>query len=408
VIEGIDAKGEPIFGEQYLVRSPEERIFTGGQWWEGLYLHAGESVEEARQYRAFFAEVDRWVLWRDVKGRRAFTVPRSKGSDDTEVQALDRLSFQQWLDQRNLHSKRLLWLLDYACRDDYGAHLDTTSAWAGLFYFAARKSSPREESRPVITWPEGNGFLVNHLHGCCRDRVHAGVAVTRIRPAEDGTVKVCAWDAADRRPLGYRAKRVIYAGSMIMAGWVIPELAQARGAGFFREFLPSAWMVANLTLRQRPREHGLTFAWDNVIRDGRGLGYVMATHQSLRDYGPTVWTYYHALAGPDVRADWELLYSTSWRDWAQFILEDLGKAHPDLEPCIARIDVMRWAHAMIRPRPGLMWGPALEQARQPFRNIHFAHSDLSGFALFEEAQDHGLRAAEEVLAGFGQPSFTWR
>ena len=36
-------------------------------------------------------------------------------------------------------------------------------------------------------------------------------------------------------------------------------------------------------------------------------------------------------------------------------------------------------------------------ARQPFRNIHFANTDLSGIPLFEEAFDHGLRAAEEVL-----------
>jgi len=32
---------------------------------------------------------------------------------------------------------------------------------------------------------------------------------------------------------------------------------------------------------------------------------------------------------------------------------------------------------------------------------HFAHSDLSGVALFEEAFYHGLRAAEEILAERG-------
>lgn len=63
---------------------------------------------------------------------------------------------------------------------------------------------------------------------------------------------------------------------------------------------------------------------------------------------------------------------------------------------------MRWAHAMLRPRVGFLWGRELEMARQPFHGIHFAHSDLSGFALFEEAQDHGLRAAEEVLGALGR------
>jgi hypothetical protein len=35
--------------------------------------------------------------------------------------------------------------------------------------------------------------------------------------------------------------------------------------------------------------------------------------------------------------------------------------------------------------------------------VHFAHSDLSGIALFEEAQDRGVLAAERVLARLGKP-----
>jgi hypothetical protein len=58
---------------------------------------------------------------------------------------------------------------------------------------------------------------------------------------------------------------------------------------------------------------------------------------------------------------------------------------------------MRWGHAMIRPRPGFIWSGARIQAQLPFRGIHFAHTDLSGIALFEEALDHGVRAAQEVL-----------
>jgi len=408
VLEGFDASGEPVFGEQHLVRSPEERVHAHGQWWEGLYLHAGETPEDMRQYRVFFAEVDRWVAWRDARGRKAFAVPRAKGSDAPEVRELDRLSFQQWLDARSLTSKRLRWLTDYACRDDYGAHPADTSAWAGLFYFAARKTGPGEETRPVLTWPEGNGFLVNHLLGRCREQVRTDTAVTRLVPQADGRIQVLAWNRTERRPLGFLARRVIHAGSMLMAGRVIPALAERRGRAFFQEFLPSAWLVSNLTLRERPQERTFPLAWDNVIRDGRGLGYVVATHQSLRDHGPTVWTFYHALAGTDLREDWERLQILSWRQCVRLILDDLGQAHPDLQARISRIDVMRWGHAMVRPRPGLMWSPALEQARQPFRNIHFAHSDLSGFALFEEAQDHGLRAAEEVLEALGRPAPSWR
>ena len=93
---------------------------------------------------------------------------------------------------------------------------------------------------------------------------------------------------------------------------------------------------------------------------------------------------------------------------ADLVLEDLERAHPDLRRHVARLDVMRWAHAMIRPRPGLLFSPELELARRPWRGLHFAHCDLSGFTLFEEAQDHGLRAAEEVLAALGKPAPSWR
>jgi hypothetical protein len=73
-----------------------------------------------------------------------------------------------------------------------------------------------------------------------------------------------------------------------------------------------------------------------------------------------------------------------------------------------RLDVMRWGHAMIRPRVGFQWGGARLKAQQPFRSIHFANTDLSGVALFEEAFDHGLRAAEEVLAARGVKSESLR
>jgi hypothetical protein len=47
-----------------------------------------------------------------------------------------------------------------------------------------------------------------------------------------------------------------------------------------------------------------------------------------------------------------------------------------------------------------MWSGARAAGQQPFRGIHFAHTDLSGIAIFEEAFHHGIRAAEEVLKEF--------
>jgi hypothetical protein len=57
---------------------------------------------------------------------------------------------------------------------------------------------------------------------------------------------------------------------------------------------------------------------------------------------------------------------------------------------------MRWGHAMISPRPGFIWGSERQKAVKPYRSIHFAHTDLSGIALFEEAFYHGLTAVGNI------------
>jgi hypothetical protein len=398
VLEGKDNEGEPVVAEQFLCRDPEERIFYKGRWYEGLYLHAGASAEDEQQMERFNAEVNRWVTWRDGKGRRAFTLPVSACSDDAEVTALDRISMGEWMNQRGFVSPRLRWWVNYACRDDYGMTLDQTSAWAGLFYFCARVLKPGVESQSLITWPEGNGRLVNHLFGKAKPQVQLDRAAVEVIPLSD-RLEIITLDSRGQNPVGFRARTVIFAAPQFMARYVIrpyrddppPHIA---------EFQFGSWMVANLTLKDRPKassNRDFPLAWDNVLYDSESLGYVVATHQRGLDRGPTVFTYYYPLCDENARAARTRLLETGWQGWADVALTDLTRAHSDIRNLVERLDVMRWGHAMIRPRTGFMWGAARREAAKPFRSIHFAHSELSGVALFEEAFDHGLRAADEVL-----------
>jgi hypothetical protein len=170
------------------------------------------------------------------------------------------------------------------------------------------------------------------------------------------------------------------------------------------EFHFGAWMVANLSLKDRPRPESprdFPLAWDNVLYESPSLGYVVATHQRGLDRGPTVFTYYYPLCDEDARVARTRLLETDWRGWAEIALADLSRAHTNIRSLVERLDVMRWGHAMIRPRTGFMWGQARRDAAKPFRSIHFAHSELSGVALFEEAFDVGLRAANEILSILG-------
>ena len=398
VIEGKDKVGEPVIAEQFLCRDPEERIFYKGRWYEGLYLYAGASADDAQQMEKFNAEINRWVLWRDAKGRRAFTLPVSACSDDAEVTALDRISMGEWMNQRGLVGPRLRWWVNYACRDDYGMTLDQTSAWAGLFYFSARVLKPGVESQSLITWPEGNGRLVNHLFEKTKSHIQLDRAVFEINPLSD-RIEILTLDRDGRTPRGYRTRFVIFAAPQFVARYVIRPYRE-NPPPHIAEFQFGSWMVANLTLKDRPKPSStrdFPLAWDNVIYESESLGYVVATHQRGIDRGPTVFTYYYPLCDENARAARTRLLETDWRGWADVTLTDLSRAHTDIRNLVERLDVMRWGHAMIRPRTGFMWGPARREGAKPFRSIHFAHSELSGVALFEEAFDHGLRAADEVL-----------
>ncbi len=382
-IESYAADGTPIVDETLRCREPEERVWYLGRWWDGLYLEAGSSKDDREQLARFNSEIDKWSAWRDAAGRRAFAIPRSLGSDASEVTALDQQSFAAWLDERKLTSPRLRWLCDYACRDDYALTAAQTSAWAGLFYFAGRQSAPGAEAQSVVTWPNGNGALVAHLA--------AGATIETSAPVVDIDETTGRITLANGN--GIEADAVIVATPTFVANRIVRG---RRGQASTSDY--GAWVVANVHLRGRPIERGKGAppSWDNVFRDSPSLGYVSATHQRGRDRGPTVWTWYYPFTDEDSASVRKKLAGAGQPEWAETILADLSRAYPDVRDVVEQIDVAFWGHGMIRPRTKTAWSPALLAHRVPMGRVHFAHTDLSGLALFEEAFDHGLRAAREV------------
>ena len=57
------------------------------------------------------------------------------------------------------------------------------------------------------------------------------------------------------------------------------------------------------------------------------------------------------------------------------------------------VDLMRYGHAMSIPVPGVRGNAALRALRETTGRVRFAHSDLSGYSVFEEAMFHGTAAA---------------
>lgn len=92
-----------------------------------------------------------------------------------------------------------------------------------------------------------------------------------------------------------------------------------------------------------------------------------------------------------------LLRDTSREVWAEKILAELEPPHADIRVVTTRLDVFRNGHAMARPVPGLVWGDPRQRFAADAARIRFAHADVSGLSLFEEAQYRGVLAAERTL-----------
>lgn len=297
-----------------------------------------------------------------------------------------------WMDQQGWDSPPLLWLVDYACRDDYGLSSDRTSAWAGIFYFAARVSGAGDEAQPIITWPEGNGRIVDFLAELASAKIRTAVAVSKITGGD--LVTTTAVDTETDRGLAFESQRLIFTAPQFLVPYLIQNHPSAASA---KQFQYGSWLVANVHLSDRPASNGFQMCWDNVIGESKSLGYVTSTHQTGSDHGPTVLTWYYPFADDDSKQIRQRMLELQWSDWADFVMTDLNIAHPDIDDLVTRMDIKCWGHAMIQPRPGFVWSDARINASTPHNNIHFANTDLSGIALCEEAFYHGVRSADEVL-----------
>jgi hypothetical protein len=126
------------------------------------------------------------------------------------------------------------------------------------------------------------------------------------------------------------------------------------------------------------------------------LGYVDARHQQLNPSSqPPLLTAYLAL--PEAQRG--ALLREPWQHWAQVVINDLSRTHPDLPEPLARIDLCRFGHAMSIPAPGVRGSAALQALATQQGRIAFAHSDLAGYSVFEEAYTAGVTAARAISPG---------
>ncbi len=396
VVTGEGTGGRPVYREEWLCHDPEERLFLHGRWQDGLVPQLGVSRGERDEIAAFLGRMEGFRRARGSDGRRAFAIPLDASSTDARWRGLDGETFASWLDREGFRGAALRWYVNYCCRDDFGMGASEVSAWAGIHYFASRDgAAANADGNAVLTWPEGNAWLAGRLREPVEARGWAmrGMMATRVEDEGD-RVRVEAWNVAGKVAMGWRARHVVLA----VPSFVASRLLGGHGPGAWPGQVHAPWLVANLWVEKVPSGRGAPLSWDNVLYEGRGLGYVVANHQSLRRvHDGRVLTYYLPLDHVDATTARREAAGWSWAEVRDLVMDDLGRAHPGLASATRRLDARVWGHGMVTPVPGTVWGGGRRGDARVGERVWLAHTDHAGISIFEEAHAQGLRAARGIL-----------
>lgn len=404
IIEGFNQAGKPVYRETDLVYAPQERLLYQGKWQEHLI------PKDDADTRRFFGFIRQIKTTRGSDGRKLFAIPIILSSADENWRRLDRLTFAQWLTQQKYRSPTLLWYLDYCCRDDYGQGIAQVSAFAGLHYFAARGN----EDDAVLTWPDGLAHLSEALRKHTKlqalprlpdtsapeftQPASFDASAVKIKEAEHH-VEVWLRHNQSGETVAVHAKHLISAMPLMVAARILERAGDYGFQTGLSEYAP--WLVANFVMRRFPQETGGSeLAWDNVVYGSKGLGYVVATNQFIRTAKPaeTVFTTYHALNHDTPQRIRQWLLEASDQTLLDYAAKDLTAAYGKrVLNHVKHADITVRGHGMSVPLPGYLNRPLLHALRNHRSRIVFAHSDLSGYSVFEEAAYWGVEAAKNIL-----------
>ncbi len=360
--------------------------------------------EAAGEWRRFHERMREFKALRGKDGRRAFAIPLAFSSRDAALRSLDRLTMHDWLRGEGFASEAVHWLVNYACRDDYGCE---------------PPGGVRLGGNPLLREP-----------GCGRARCRPGHRAhlargQRLRRAKPRAAICPERDARHARPprRGRRARRHaprLCRGREPLRG----DPRRARDLGRALRLCGARACRCRRAARRRPAflriralAHGEPDAFRAAARAPRRAALLGQRH--LRQRLPRL-RGRHApgcrdTAGPDrphvvpaalgARPRRPAGSACSpprdgtgrrrrWRTWKSRI----RRSARSRSAWTSSPTAMRWC----RPRPGLVWGEARARILGHRGRLHFAHADASGISIFEEANDRGVAAAEAVLAALGE------
>ena len=314
--------------------------------------------------------------------------PSVPASDPTLVEALDRISFKQFLRdaalQRKIYGRSVGQILplgweaiEYYCWGAFGTTAAETSAYHGLNFFAA-------EYGDILVFPGGNAFITKRLTDRIRQadpqRIRTGAWTLRVEKDGDG-YGATTWEGGKLHR--YRARAVVFSAPLFVAPTVIPSLPEPQRKAIstldYRSYVvanvllrrPANGIFANRRFRngyELTRVHGLDvnkmpaeeISTRKVYSDAILADFASgrhATHAVLTVYRP-----YPYVTGRSnlLGLSYEQMESEVRRE----VLAGFGP-HGLRADDIEGVRLTRWGHPMIVTRPGQLADGTMKAASAP-------------------------------------------
>ena len=390
--------GSQEYSEHHLCHAPDERLFYRGIYQEGLVPSYGIDKKTEDEIARFFHSMNDFKNEKGSDGKFLFTIPIKSASRDRKLIEYDSITFEKYLDDNGYQSEELRWFLDYCSRDDFGAGFDKVSAWAGINYFAARKSNPSNTiPSNVLTWPEGNGHLVNLLEQKSKQQIKTGIAISEIIESENGVI-ANGFDFKTNEHIQIEAKKAVIACPSYVTKHILKSKFWNRAD--FDNYVHHPWLVSTVVLDKIPTSSGLELAWDNVKYGTHGLGYIYNQHQEfgqLKD--KYVISVYLAFDKQGDVKERQRMFELTEDEMKQLVLDELKGMHPKIEEHIESMLFQQWGHGMVTPYPNSLQKHYDFVEKNNLSNIiRLAHTDYSGYSIFEEGFSQGVESAKFILS----------
>lgn len=432
---GIDFSSIEFAPEAY-----QDHMFINGEWikdfWETGYTSASSPWSKKAQadYDALFEFLEnfKWTPWPKVRAN---------------LVEWDKISFKEWMEDKNGWDPQVTHLMDMWVRSDFGAGVDTLSAAAGFWNYSGSggvnykwpggmSGFARHLVNAIIPDAlDGQDVIIGELDYNALDRSENNVRIrlnsTAVDVNHEGTAEnaktVMVNYINEGKLYQLRAKSVIMAGGGYMTKRIVSDLPQEQRDAYDK-FHYSVYMVANVWVNNSRALDNLNFGYSGGIWNPRIANYLTIADGITKEGNDpnrdperpnciTMWC--PQLPDPEFDGDYVEqsrraradMNNKSFEEYETLLRQELldvfGEAGFDPAADIEGIAINRWGHAEVICYPGFAFGSGSSDepvrgvptydAGQRYGRIAFAHTDLNGISDNQGTTMISKRTVDDLL-----------